>query len=90
MHIQRLYLGFIFDKKFQRCLSVSWGFPYSLVSKESACSAEDLGSIPGFGSSPGEGNGNPLQYPCLENLMDREAWWAAAHGVEKSRARLSD
>ena len=40
--------------------------------------------------SHGGGNGNPLQYPCLENLMDREAWWAAAHGVEKSRARLSD
>ena len=55
-------------------------------SKESACSAGDLGSIPGLGRSPGEGNGNPLQYPCLENLMERGAWWAAVHGVAKSRA----
>ena len=46
-------------------------------------------SIPGLGRSPGEGNGNPL-HPCLENLMDRGAWWAAVHGVTKSRARLSD
>ena len=46
------------------------GFPCSSVSKESACSATDPGSIPGLGRSPGEGNSNPLQYPCLENLMD--------------------
>ena len=65
-------------------------FPCSSVGKESACSARDLGSIPGLGRSPGEGNGNPLQYPCLENLMDSGAWWAAVHGVLKSRARLSN
>ena len=59
------------------------------VSKESACSAGDPGSIPGLGRSPGEGNGDPLQYPGLENLMDRGAWWATVHGVAKSRARLS-
>ena len=53
---------------------VKLGFPCSLVGKELACSA-DLGQIPGLGRSPGEGNGNPLQYPCLENLMDRGAWW---------------
>ena len=52
------------------------GFPRSSVGRESACSAGDLGSIPGLGRSPGEGNGSPLQYPCLENLMDRGAWWA--------------
>ena len=46
--------------------------------------------IPGSGRSPGEGNGNPLQYSCLENLMDGGAWWAAVHGVAKSRTRLSD
>ena len=61
-------------------------FPCSSVSKESASSAGDRGSIPGLGRSPGEGNGDPLQYPCLENLMDRGAWWAAVHGVAKSRA----
>ena len=47
------------------------GFPHSSVGKESACNAGDLGSIPGSGRSPGEGNGNPLQYSCLENPMDR-------------------
>ena len=66
------------------------GFPCSSVGKESACSAGDPGSIPGLGRSPGEGNGNPLQYPCLENLMDRGTWWIAVHGVAKSRVRLSD
>ena len=50
------------------------GFPCSSVSTESACNARDLGSIPGSGRSPGEGNGNPLQYSCLENPMNREAW----------------
>ena len=49
--------------------------------KESACNVEDLGLIPGSGRSPGEGNGNPLQYSCLENPMDRGAWWATVHGV---------
>ena len=48
---------------------------HSSVSKEYACSAGDPGSIPGLGRSPGEGSGNPLQHPCLENLMDRGAWW---------------
>ena len=52
--------------------------------KASACNAGDLGSIPGSGRSPGEGNGNPLQYSCLENPMDRGAWWATVHGVTKS------
>ena len=66
------------------------GFSFSSVGKESACNAGDLDSIPGLGRSPGEGNGNPLQYPCLENLMDRGAWWAAVHGVVKSWARLSE
>ena len=68
----------------------SLGFSCSSVGKESACSAGDLGSIPGLGKSSGEGNGNPLQYPCLENLIDREAWWAAVHGVTKSWAQLSN
>jgi len=50
----------------------------------------DEGSIPGSGRSPGEENGNPLQYSCLENPMDRIAWWATVHRVTKSRTRLSD
>ena len=56
-------------------------FPCSSVSKESACNAGDPGSIPGSGKSPGEGNGKPLQYSCLENPMDRGAWQAIVHGV---------
>ena len=56
----------------------------------SACNAGDPGSIPELGRSPGEGNGNPLQYSCLENPMDRGAWWATVHRVTKSRTRLSN
>ena len=56
-------------------------FPCSSVSKESACNAGDPGSIPESGKSPGEGNGKPLQYSCLENPMDRGAWQAIVHGV---------
>ena len=59
-------------------------------SKESACNAGDLGLIPGSGRCPGGGNGNPLQYSCLGNLLDRGTWWAAAHGVARSQTRLSD
>ena len=58
--------------------------------KASACNVGDLDSIPGLGRSPGEGNGNPLQYSCLENSMDGGAWWATVHGIAKSRIRLSD
>ena len=58
--------------------------------KASACNVGDLGLIPGSGRSPGEGNGNPLQYSCLENPMDGGAWWAIVHGVAKSWTRLSD
>ena len=58
--------------------------------KESACNAGDLGSIPGSGRSPGGGNGNPLQYSCLENPKDRRAWGATVHGVTKSWTQLND
>ena len=54
-------------------------------SKAFACNAGDLGSIPGLGRFPGEGNGNPLQYSCLKNSMDDRAWKATVHGVAKSR-----
>ena len=60
-------------------------FPGGSDGKESACNAGDLGSIPGSGRSPKEGDGNPLQYSCLENSMDRGAWQTTAHGVAKSQ-----
>ena len=60
---------------------VLWGFPGGSDGKASACNAGDPGSIPGLGRSPGEGNGNPPQYSCLENSMDREAWQATVHGT---------
>ena len=62
------------------------GFPHCSGGKEAACSAGDLCFIPGSGRSPGEGKGNLFQYPCLENPLDRGAWWAAVHGVAKSQA----
>ena len=65
------------------------GFPQWLSSKESACNAGETGSIPRSGRPPGGGNGNPLQYSCLGNPMDRGAWQATVHGVAKSQIRLS-
>ena len=61
------------------------GLPSWLSGEESACNAGDAGSVPGAGRSPGEGNGNPLPYSCLEHPMDRGAWWATVPGVAKSR-----
>ena len=58
--------------------------------KQFACNAEDLGLIPVLGQSSGEGHSNPLQYSCLENPMDKGAWWATVHGVAKSLTRLSE
>ena len=74
-----LFLFFLFFVFFLR-LS---GFTDGSDSKESACNAGDLGSIPGLGKSPGEGNGNPLQYCYLENAMDRGAWQATVQGSKK-------
>ena len=64
-------------------------FPSSSVAKESTCNSGDLSLIPGSGRFPGVGNGNPLQYSCLENSMDRGAWQAIIHGVTKIQTRLS-
>ena len=61
------------------------GFPGRSAVKKPPASARDVGSIPGLGRSPGGGHGNPLQYSCLENPMDREAWWATVHGVANSQ-----
>ena len=66
------------------------GFPGGSDGKMSDCNAGDPGSIPGSGITPGGRNGNPLQYSCLENAMDRGAWWATVHEVAKSRTQLSD
>ena len=60
------------------------------VVKNPPASAGDMGSIPGSGRSPGTGHGNPLQYSCLGNPMDRGAWWAAAHGVTKNQTQLNN
>ena len=61
-----------------------------LSGKESTFQAGDSSLIPGLGRSPGEGNGNPLQYPCLGNPMNRGVWWSTIYGVTKSRTQLSD
>ena len=80
------WLGKIKRPSFNRARS----FPSGLDGKESVCNAGDLGSIPGSRRSPGDGNSHPLQYPCLENSMDREAWWATVQWVAKSGTRLRD
>ena len=74
----------------RKSLHISRDFPGGSEVKASACNVGDMGSIPGLGRSPGEGNGNPLQYSCLENPMDGGAWWATVHGVAKSQTRLSN
>ena len=65
-------------------------FPGGSDSKVPVCNAADLGLFPGLGRSPGEGNGTPLQYSCLENPMDRGAWWATVHEFAKSWTQLRD
>ena len=66
------------------------GFPGGLVVKNPPAKAGDTGSTPGLGRSPGEGNGNPLQYSCLGNPMDRGAFWATVRGITKESDTLSD
>ena len=70
--------------------SLTEGFPGGSAGKASTCSAGDWGSIRGLGRSPGEGNGNPLQYSCLANSMDRGGLWPTVNGVTKSQTQLSD
>ena len=71
-------------------IKLELGFSGGSDVKETACNAQDLGSVPGSGSSPGGGHGDPFQYSGLENSMDREAWWALVHGITKSWTRLSN
>ena len=78
---------------YKKAILYTGGFPGGQVVKNSlarAGDARDVGSISGSGRSPGGGNGNPLQSSCLENPMDRGAWWATVHGVTKNQTRLSD
>ena len=70
--------------------NTSMGFPDGANGKESACNARDMSLIPGSKIFPGEGNGHPLQYSCMENPMDRRGWQAIVHEVTKSRTQLSD
>ena len=89
----RIALWWFFYWKLERICSfpkIRKAFPGGSDSKESACDEGDLGSIPGLQRSPGEGNGFPFQYSCLENPMDRGAWQATVHGVTKSWTWLSD
>ena len=84
----KIYLFFVFHSfPYPMCFM---GFPGGSDGKESACNAGDLGLIPGLGRSPGEGNGYPLQYSCLENSTDRGAWQATVHGVTKNWTQMSD
>ena len=87
--IRNVCLIFLMTKIIQLlklCYSkTSLGFPGGSVGKESVCNARDPGLIPGLGRSPGEGNGSPLQYSCLENPMDSRAWWVIIHGDAKSQ-----
>ena len=71
-------------------IKLNLGFSGGSIGKQSACNAGDQSSVRGLGRSPGEENGNLLQCSCLENSMDRRAWWAIVHGVTKSRAQLSN
>ena len=84
-----VFLGICHNRSEKKML-VGFGFPCGSDGKESACNVGDLGSIPGLRRFPGEGNGYPLQYPGLENSIDRGAWWATVHRVGKSRTQLSD
>ena len=88
MHIYVLFTQYILSiiiyiiKYIYICIYIK--LPYSSDGKESACNAGNMGSIPGSGRSPKEGNENPLQYSCLENSTGRGAWWATVHRVTKS------
>ena len=80
-----IYSGF----SISRHSAIFWASQLMRVVKN-LCNAEDVGSILGLGRSPGVGSGNPLQYSCLENPMDRGAWWTMVDGVIKSQSQLSD
>ena len=81
--VQVIKIQFTLTSTIKNICQLIWAFHGGADGKESACNAGDLGLIPGSGRSPEEGNGNPLQYSCLDNSMDRGAWRATVHGVSK-------
>ena len=86
-----LYFKQLFPSSLLRYRSLpQLGFPGGSVAKNLPANAGDMGSIPGSGRSPGEGNGNPLQYSYLENPIDRGTWWVTVHGVTRESTQLSD
>ena len=90
-HLKYLSLAFTHTKKNKQASHVALvvkNLPANAGIRDIREPIRDMGSIPGLGRSPGEGNGNPLQYSCLENPMDREAWLATVHRVTKSQTRL--
>ena len=85
-----LYTFLLYNTVVQLCVYIYththvWGFPGGSGGKAPTCNAGDSGLVPGFGLTPGEQNGNSLQYSCLENPMNRGAWWATVHVVAKSQ-----
>ena len=80
-----LLLAYVFILLFSNGFGTQWGFPGSTEDKVSACNVGDPDSIPGLGGSPGVEVGNPIQYSCLENPMDRGAWWTTVRGVIRVR-----
>ena len=78
-----MYLSFQVNEKYKLIVYSKLGFTGGSDCKESACNAGDPGLIPGWGRSPGEGNGNPLQYSCPENSMDTGAWQATVQGLPR-------
>ena len=79
----------IFSYIYALYVSVLWDFPGGSVVKNPPANSGDTGAVSGLGRSPGGGNGNPLQHCCLENPIDRGAWWATVHGITKRLPRLS-
>ena len=89
----RVHIVCLFISQYLTIITYFLGLPCSSDDEESACNAgdeRDMGLIPGSGSPSGEGNGNSLQYSCLENAMDRGAWKVTVHGVAKNQIRLND
>ena len=87
---RRTFVGKVKSLLYNMLSTFVMDFPGGSDGKKSACNVVDLGSVPGVGRSPGDGNDNALQYSHLENPMERGAWWATVHGVAKRRTQLSD